>query len=521
MRDPDSFMMAAGLLQRAAAPLSRHFPMVLWATFALAGYLVPVAAAQTDTTALPEQPTWASPSTSGASNFGTSPASAPTNGAGVPVPPSNGGVSNGAAGTQSTAAPAPLTVTQAGASQAWQRNTSSSGYSSSASSVGVPDMSYYNLPNFRQSSYGQAWFERSGLKFRFGPVNFRMTLSLGAEYTDNVFTSNIDPVGDSITTIAPQFLLGMGDFQTGTNDFLSLYYAPQLTYYTHYSGQDRTNQSLDFKAHKGFSRYSTTVDLNYINTNQSNATQTGLNAYQILTFNWNNSYYVGAKTSAQFLVNALSQTYNNGGTSYLTLGLTPQVGYDLSPKTTLTFGPSFGTSYVGSGSSQTFEELNTGIQWTNLRKLSVNAQLGYQVRQFHGQNASGATNFSTPIYNISVTYQPRLTTSLSFALSRDVELSDLVQGQTYTSTAASINIGETVLDHVALGLGISYQNIQYQGGLSDRTDKYIAFTPTVTYSFLRDTCSASLFYQRLQRASTIQTYGYEQDNFGLQLTYHF
>jgi hypothetical protein len=448
---------------------------------------------------------------------------APATGTGVPVPPSNAGVSTGATGTQGTAAPAPLTVSQAGAPQAWQRNasSSSSGYSSSGSSIGVPDMSNYNLPNFRENSYGQSWFERSGLKFRFGPVNFRMTLSLGAEYTDNVFASNINPVGDSITTVAPQFLLGMGDFQMGTDDFLSLYYAPQLTYYTHYSGQDRTNQSLDFKAHKAFSRYTTTVDLNYINTNQANATQTGLNAYQILTFNWNNSYYIGAKTSAQCLVNALSQTYNNGGTSYLTLGLSPQVGYDLSPKTTLTFGPSFGTSYVGSGSSQTFEELNAGIQWSNLRKLTVNAQLGYQVRQFHGLNTSGASNFSTPIYNITVTYQPRQTTSLSFALSRDVELSDLVQGQTYTSTAASINIGETVLDHVALGLGISYQDIQYQGGLSDRTDRYIAFTPTVTYSFLRDTCSVSLFYQKLQRTSTIQSYGYGQDNYGLQLTYHF
>lgn len=511
-------MMAAGLLQRAAAPLPRHFPRMLWATLALTGYLVPIAAAQTDTTASPEQPNWASPSNPGASNSGTSTSSAPMTGTGVPASPSNSGVSNSADGTQSSAAPAPLTVTQAGASQAWQRNTSSSGYSSS---VGVPDISNYNLPNFRQSSYGQAWFERSGLKFRFGPVNFRMTLGLGAEYSDNIFASNIDPVGDSITTVAPQFLLGMGDFQTGADDFLSLYYAPQLAYYTHYSSQNRTNQSLDFKAHKTLSRYSTTVDLNYLNTNQVNATQTGLSAYQILTFNWNNSYYVGAKTSAQFLVNALSQTYNNGGTSYLTLGLTPQLGYDLSPKTTFTFGPSFGTSYVGSGSSQTFEELNAGIQWTNLRKLTVNAQLGYQVRQFHGLNSSGASNFSTPVYNVTVTYQPRLTTSLSMALSRDVELSDLVQGQTYTSTAASISIGETVLDHVALGLGLSYQDVQYQGGLSDRTDKYIAFTPTVTYSFLRDTCSASLFYQRLQRTSTIQSYGYAQDNYGLQLTYHF
>jgi hypothetical protein len=504
-------MMAAGLLQRAAASLPRH-QRALPLAIVIAVSFAAEAAAQTDTTAVPEQPSWTnSPASSGGANSGTSASSAPS--LGIPAPPQSTGTA-----TAPTAAPAPLTVTQAGAPQAWQRNASSAG---GASTVGVPDTANNNLPNFRENSYGQAWFERSGLKFRVGPVNLRMSLNLATEYNDNILASNTDIEGDIVQVVTPQFILGMGDFQQKDEDYATLSYQPSLNYYDFHPNENRVNQTLDIAAKETFSRYSTTLDLSYVNNNQSTATQSGLNAYQIFQFAWNNSYYLGGKTFVQLNASASNQHYESPQETYNTVTVNPALGYEYSPKTTITFGPFAGTTYIKGGGTQSFQGLNLGVTWSNLKKLTFNGTIGVQAQQFNGQNLTGASNFVTPVFDLGAGYKPFINTQLGLDLSRNVQLSNGIQGQTYTNSQLEFNASQLIFQKLTLSLALTYQHLQYQGSGPSRLDNYWLVVPSIGYHFWRDTCFVSVYYRRQQRDSNQQTFGYMVNAYGIQFTYNF
>ncbi|HEY5792394.1 MAG TPA: hypothetical protein VIS74_03790, partial [Chthoniobacterales bacterium] len=291
--------------------------------------------------------------------------------------------------------------------------------------VGVPNRNNFFLPDF--DSYGQSFFEREGLKFRAGPVHFRMSLGVGLEYNDNIFGSYLDPVSDTIAHVTPSFQFGIGDFNAKAEEYLLLKYRPSFDYYQSQTQQNRVNQNLEITGQTTFSRYSTALDLNFQTNSSPNATQSGGQEYSTLNFNWDNRYYLGSKTFARALVGANIQQSENDN-NYQTFSISPQVGYEYSPKTTLFFGPYAGISYVGNGGSQTFQGLTVGINYSNLRKLKFSGTFGVQARQYDGQDTTGASNFITPVFNLGMTYDATETTSLRLMLLRDVQLSDVQRG---------------------------------------------------------------------------------------------
>ncbi len=138
------------------------------------------------------------------------------------------------------------------------------------------------------------------------------------------------------------------------------------------------------------------MELSYLNSDMPSATQSGGQNYQTVEFNWDNSYYLGAKVFARATLDAIGQQSENNN-NYQTVSISPQIGYEYSPKTTLFAGPYAGISYIDQGGTQTFQGITAGFTWTNLRKLKVEGSLGVQARQFNGANVTGASNFLTPI----------------------------------------------------------------------------------------------------------------------------
>ena len=390
---------------------------------------------------------------------------------------------------------------------------------SAPSEVGVPKTGNFFLPSF--DDYGRPFFERQGLRFRAGPLNLRMSLSVGAEYNSNIFGSNTNVVSDYISQISPNFLLGLGDFQAKNEDFLLLNYHPSFDYYLSQTQQNRVNQNLEIIGQATFSRYSTTVDLSYMTSNASSATQTGGQNYSNFLFNWDNRYYLGAKTFARAMINANTQTSENQN-NYQTYTVSPQIGYAYSPKTTLTFGPFAGVANIENGGSQTFQGLSVGINYTNLRKLQIAATFGVQARQFDEQNTTGATNLITPVFNIGVTYNATANTTATLALIRDIELSDIQRGLTYTNSQINFGVSQRIHTHLSLGIGLSYQLLEYQGDASiGRTDRYVSGGPTLSYSFWRDLFNFSVFYRYQKRTSNLQQYEYDVTSYGFSLSYTF
>ncbi len=393
--------------------------------------------------------------------------------------------------------------------------------------IGVPQSSNSFLPYFAGELDGRPFFERDGLRFRAGPVNLRLALSLSTEYNDNIYSSAYNPVADQIQRITPELTIGMGDFAAQSEDYLSMQYSPDFAFYLHNPDQNRVNQSLVGSAMATFSRYSTVLYLSYIDANTPSATQSGGQSYQTLTFNWNNSYSLTEKTFTRLNLSALYQAYEDGGAN-TTYTASPLLGYQYSPKTVITIGPYAGVAYLNGGQAgsargtQTFQGATIGFQYDNLRKLQLNGTVGFQSRQFEGDESTGSSNFTTPIFQFDANYALSTDIGITAGLSRTVEITNLVEGQTYTNNAFSLGYRQDISSHFSWGLTFGYQYLEYDGETADgRTDQFATINPSVSYKFWRDQCALSVFYSRQQRTSTVSAADFSVNVYGIRFTYKF
>jgi hypothetical protein len=204
------------------------------------------------------------------------------------------------------------------------------------------------------------------------------------------------------------------------------------------------------------------------------------------------------------------------------MSISPQIGYAYSPKTTVFIGPTAGISVIEGGGNQTFQGLSVGFNYSNLRKLTINGTFGVQARQYDGDNTTGATNFMTPVFNFGVGYDLSQKTNVRLLFERNVQLSDIQRGLTYTSTSLSLGVSQSVFRRFDLGLTGSYQILEYQGDAPQgRTDDYIQLTSSIGYRFYRDLFNLSIYYRAQQRTSSVEQFSYNGNSYGFQLTYSF
>lgn len=384
-------------------------------------------------------------------------------------------------------------------------------------SVGLPDENNYYLPGFE----GWNWFQMEGLKFRIGPIHARITLQSSLEYNTNIFGNSTNPTPDYVARIGPTFTFGTGGWRGEATNFALLSYTPSFVYYGENRERDNVNENLSFTADYTLSRYQTALDIGFQRSNEPNATQQGLSEYSNLRVNWDNSYLLGGKTFAR--ANFGYQLQSNPNTdNYTTLSAAPQVAYQFSPKITVFAGPFAGIAYVGDGSTQPFQGINVGVTYSNLSKLSGQFVFGIQARQFQGENLSGAKDFTTPILDFQLNYQLREVTSLTLGLARDVQISDLQRGLTYVNNQLTLGLKQRLFGKLDFNLGLTYQLLQYEGdGPDGRDDQYVAFTPSLSYSFWRDQVTWSIFYRRQQLVSDQSIRDYEINAFGTAIQFRF
>lgn len=475
----------------------------------------------------PEQPDWSQSPAAGPASVETTIQPPPPEGT---VTPPGGNPRPPAPGPDFRETPSPGASPDAppAASSAAPTGSSPGEDATEPAELGVPQEHNFFLPHFDNDSSTKPFFEREGLRFRAGPVNLRMSLALSSEYDDNLFATNTDPTPDLVQRVSPQFVLGVGDFGERTDDFLRLEYRPEFGYYLENTDQNRVNQYLTAGGQASFSRYTTEVELSYVDANTPSATQTGRQNYQILDFGWDNSYFLTGKTFARLSLSALGQNYE-GGEAYTTYTASPLLGYQYSAKTVVYMGPFAGIAYIGGPDSdsstdgtQTFQGITTGFEYDNLRKLKVNGSLGIQSRQFQGSSESGESNFTTPVFDFSANYRYSADTTLLASLSRSVQISDLLQGLTYTVSSFQLSAGHNLSPHFNIALSLTYQYLEYDENSPDgRIDQYAVVSPSVTYTFLRDQCSLSAYYNRQQRTSSIETSSFLVNIYGIRFIYRF
>jgi hypothetical protein len=163
-----------------------------------------------------------------------------------------------------------------------------------------------------------------------------------------------------------------------------------------------------------------------------------------------------------------------------------------------------------------------GITYSNLSKLSGQFVFGLQSRQFEGENLANAKDFTTPVINFSMNYELREMTSVGLVLSRVVQISDLERGLTYINNQLELRLRQQLFGRVDFNLGLAYQFIEYEGdGPDGRNDQYVAFTPSISYTFWKDQITWSIFYRRQQLTSDNSIRDYEVNALGTGLVFQF
>ncbi len=396
-------------------------------------------------------------------------------------------------------------------------NTDSDLISEADASMGMPDEENYYLPEFERLN----WFQMDGLKFRIGPIHARITLQSSLEYNTNIFATSNDPTPDYVARIGPTFTFGTGGWRGEATNFARLTYTPSFVYYGENKERDTVNENLQFIADYTLFRYQTALAISYSRSNEPNATQQGLSEYSTLGLDWNNSYLLGGKTFLRANFGYLLQDYSNRD-DYTTVTAAPQLAYEFSPKITVFAGPLVGIAYVGDGGTQPFQGINMGITYSNLSKLSGQFVFGLQSRQFEGENLANAKDFTTPVFNFSMNYELREMTSVGLVLSRDVQISDLERGLTYINNQLELRLRQQLFGRVDFNLGLAYQFIEYEGdGPDGRNDQYVAFTPSISYTFWKDQITWSIFYRRQQLTSDNSIRDYEINALGTGLVFQF
>lgn len=164
----------------------------------------------------------------------------------------------------------------------------------------------------------------------------------------------------------------------------------------------------------------------------------------------------------------------------------------ISVKTRLGLGGTFGTLQVEEGDNQTFEQVNLrGTYVPTNTKFSLAATVGYEFRQV------GGTDTGTPVFDGSVAYAVRPTTRLSLAAGRSVTDSAVAAQTNYVSSTVRLSLTQKINARFVTSLSLGYQNADYrfaEGATArGREDDFVFVRPDLTW-LAKDFFSVFLLY---------------------------
>jgi hypothetical protein len=188
----------------------------------------------------------------------------------------------------------------------------------------------------------------------------------------------------------------------------------------------------------------------------------------------------------------------------------------------LGFGGGVGLGYVNVnlGTDMTYEMFQGRIFWKVANKINLAINGGGQVRQFLDTTQP---NLFSPIYGVSIIYQPTETTTLNLSASRNVSVS-YFENQITDVSAVNATISQRLIRSYYLSLAGGYSYTRYEatatGVVAGRLDEYYYFTVSLGTGFLKRG-SASVFYTYSTNNSNVPGFGYNSDQVGFNISYRY
>lgn len=193
--------------------------------------------------------------------------------------------------------------------------------------------------------------------------------------------------------------------------------------------------------------------------------------------------------------------------------------YFYSPKTTLYLGYDFDHAEYDTNTvnSNDRHRLYLGMNWRATQKTSVGARVGVDSKSFT-DNPFNPEDDSTLAFNLNAAH--RLTSKSMLSVSAGKSLHEAAVEDASGSDNWNAGLGYTLMLTEKLSTALSfsylYDDYQYFENDRERTDQDYSISPSLSYQ-LRDWLSLGVSYCFTQRDSSIEQYGYDKNEFWLQL----
>jgi hypothetical protein len=147
-------------------------------------------------------------------------------------------------------------------------------------------------------------------------------------------------------------------------------------------------------------------------------------------------------------------------------------------------------------------------------KITATASGGVEFRQFEG----GTDDRVSPVFQLGLNYEPFDGTSISLNASGDVVNSAVLANQDYLSTQFTATIRQRLFQRVSLSVNGGVQRLTYfstiDGSDTRREDNYYFIQPGIDVSITRY-WSAGLYYLHRTNDSTVNLFGFDENQFGV------
>lgn len=348
---------------------------------------------------------------------------------------------------------------------------------------------------------------------QWGPVDLRVHADYQLSYGNGIQSTPGHGVVTVINEISPGLLFDIGRHW-------SLDYTPTWRFYSSKLLQDTLDHSVRLAGWAAYEDWVLGLSQTYV-TSSAPLVETGTQTFEeTYSTALTASYLFNSKVSADLAVN---QNLVNDQTfaSYREWSTMDWLNYQLWPRLSVSAGAGFGYVNLSVGTDMTHEDYQGRVSWRATDKLSFQANAGLEDRQFLG---GGAPDLITPIFGLSLVYQPVEVTTFTLGASRVVS-SSYFQNLVTENTGVNVGLSQRLFKKVSLGVGGAYARASYIATASGaifpgRVDDYYSFNARLSSIFLKRGTIA-VFYQYTDNSSSQAGFTFSSNQVGLEIGYKF
>ena len=373
----------------------------------------------------------------------------------------------------------------------------------------------------------------SGIPRRF---HYQFRLSIRGVYDDNINLSQTNKISDYYTSIEPSIMLGFGDTEGRTENYIRLDYLPAVFLFADHSENNSVQHVVRLDSQYRINRLTLNfsqlvqimdgVDVQSQNSagsldQQVNLDIAGRTRFNIYSTHANLAYYVTGKTFLSSGADYTATHYSSLISSEVFSG-NFFLNYNYSDKVVVGLGGTFGTDRVDAPNpDQNFEQANLRLSYQATGKIDFAASVGVEFRQFDGDQRGQEVS---PVFEIGMNYTPFDGTKLSITANRRVLNSAILSGQDYSVTNLSIGVQQRFARRFFIGLNGGYENSDYFSTIGtagpSRKDDYFFIQPSIAVSITRFWTVGAYYLHRVNDSS-FDAFSFHDNQVGLRSTLEF